>query len=89
MEILKCPECTKTFTKKTIFDFEINFWHLHENFALAMTPKVHVILDHFMWYFGEMGINFYNTNGKYVEAVHYSLDGHEEKETRAISASKL
>ena len=71
MEILKCPECTKTFTKKTIFDFEIHFWHLQENFALAMILK--------MWYFREMGTNFYYTNGEYVEAVHYSLDGHEEK----------
>ena len=26
-----------------------------------------------------MGKNFCETNGEYVEAVHYSLDGHEEK----------
>ena len=25
-----------------------------------------------------MGKNFHDTNGEYVEAVHYSLDGHEE-----------
>ena len=50
------------------------------NFALAMTLKIHVILDHYMWYFGEMGTHFYDTNGEYVEAVHYSLDGHNKKE---------
>ena len=42
-----------------------------------MTLKVHVILDHYMWYFKEMGTNFHDTNGEYVEAVHYSLEGHE------------
>ena len=38
-----------------------------------------------MWYFGEMGTNFYNTNGEYVEAVHYSLDGHEDKRKFKVS----
>ena len=71
--------------QKTIFDFEINFWHLHENFSLSMTLKIHVILDHYMWYFGEMGTHFYNTNGEYVEAVHYSLDGHEDKRKFKVS----
>ena len=27
----------------------------------------------------EMGKNFHDTNGEYVEAVHYSLEGHEDK----------
>ena len=44
-----------------------------------MTLKVHVILDHYLWYFKEMGKNFHDTNGEFVEAVHYSLDGHEDK----------
>ena len=44
-----------------------------------MTLKVHVILDHYMWYFKEMRKNFHETNGEFVEAVHYSLDGHEDK----------
>ena len=38
-----------------------------------------------MWYFGEMGTNFYNTNGEYVEAVYYSLDGHENKRKYKVS----
>ena len=42
-----------------------------------MTLKIHVIIDHYNWYFKEMGKNFHDTNGEYVEAVHYSLDGHE------------
>ena len=42
-----------------------------------MTLKVHVILDHDVWYFRNMGENYHETNGEYVEAVHYSLDGHE------------
>ena len=65
--------------ESAVFDFEINFWHLHENMSLPMTLKVHVILDHYMWYFDNMGKNFHNTNGEFVEAVHYSLDGHEDK----------
>ena len=40
-------------------------------FALELTND--------MWYFGEMGTNFYDTNGEYVEAVQYSLGGHEDK----------
>ena len=44
-----------------------------------MTLKVHTIVYYYMWYFVEMGTNFHDTNGEYVEAVHYSLDGHEEK----------
>ena len=43
----------------------------------SLTLKVHVILDHYMWYFKEMGTNFHDTNGEYVKAVHYSLEGHE------------
>ena len=66
--------------EKSVFDYEVNFWHLHEQFSLPMTLKVHVILDHYMWYFKEMGTNFHDTNGEYVEAVHYSLEGH--KNTR-------
>ena len=72
-------------SEKSVFDYEVNFWHLHEQFSLPMTLKVHVILDHYMWYFGEMGTNFYNTNGEYVEAVHYSLDGHEDKRKFKVS----
>ena len=32
-----------------------------------------------LWYFREMGTNFHDTNGEYVEALHYSLDTFEEK----------
>ena len=65
--------------EKAVFDFEIHFWYLHEQFNLSMTLKVHVIIDHYLWYFREMGTNFHDTKGEYVEALHYSLDGHEEK----------
>ena len=61
-----------------MLDFEVNFWYLHEQYQLSMTLKVHVIIDHYVWYFKEMNKNFYDTNGEYVEAVHYSLDGHEK-----------
>ena len=42
-----------------------------------MTLKTHVILDHFEWYFKNAGTNFRNTNGEFLEAVHYSLKRHE------------
>ena len=48
--------------EKAIFEFEIHFWHLHETMSLPMTLKVHIILDHYMWYFNEMGKNFCETN---------------------------
>ena len=64
--------------ESVVFNFEINFWYLHEVYQLSMTLKVHVIIDHYIWYFKEMNKNFYETNGEYVEAVHYSLDGHEK-----------
>ena len=71
--------------EKSVFDYEVNFWHLHAQFSLPMTLKVHVILDHYMWYFKEMGTNFHDTNGDYVEAVHYSLEGHENKRKYMVS----
>ena len=64
--------------ESAVFNFEINFWYLHDMYQLSMTLKVHVIIDHYIWYFKEMNKNFYETNGEYVEAVHYSLDGHEK-----------
>ena len=53
---------------------------------LPMTLKVHIIIDHYAWYFNEMGKNFFETNGEYVEAVHYSVDGH--KETRRLKVKR-
>ena len=50
-----------------------------------MTLNYHVIIDHYLWFFKEMGTNFYDTNGEYVEDLHYSLDGFEQKK---ISKSK-
>ena len=82
IEELLCASVSKEFSlsrcEKAVFDYEINFWFLHELFQLPMTLKVHVIIDHYVWYFTEIGKNFHLTNGEYVEAVHYSLDGHEE-----------
>ena len=49
--------------EKAIFDFEINFCFLHQAFNLPMTLKVHVIIDHYAWYFNVMGKNFCETNG--------------------------
>ena len=64
--------------EKPIFDFKVNFWFLHAQYNLPMTLKVHIILGHDVRYFRNMGKNYHETNGEYVEAVHYSLDGHED-----------
>ena len=56
-----------------LFNFRTNFNYLYDNFGLNMTLKAHVILDHFEWYFKNTGTNFRNTNGEFLEAVHYSL----------------
>ena len=45
---------------------------------LPMTLKYLVIIDHYLWYFKEMGTNFHDTYEEYVEAHHYSLDRVEE-----------
>ena len=37
-----------------------------------------VIIDHYLWYFKEMGTNFHDTYEEYVEAHPYSLDRFEE-----------
>ena len=60
-----------------LFNFRTNFMYLYENFGLNMTLKTHVILAHFEWYFKNTGTNFRNTNGEFLEAVHYSLKRHE------------
>ena len=49
-------EYSYSLCEKSVFDYEVNFWHLHEQFSLPMTLKVHVILDHYMWYFKEMSM---------------------------------
>ena len=36
-------------------------------------------LNHYLWYFREMGTNFHDNNGEYIGALHYSLDTFEEK----------
>ena len=89
----KCDICTFVSTKTSNHEryassktnhyalcrsFEVNFWYLHEQYQLSMTLKVHVIIDHYVWYFKQMNKNFYETNGEYLEAVHYSLDGLEK-----------
>ena len=49
----------------------------------------HIILDHYMWYFNEMGKNFNETNGEFVEAVHYTLDGHEDKHKFKVTRKRV
>ena len=55
IEELLCASVSKEFSlsrcEKAVFDYEINFWFLHELHQLPMTLKVHVILDHYVWYF--------------------------------------
>ena len=40
--------------ERAVFDFEVNFWYLHEQYQLSMTLKVHVIIAHYVWYFKEI-----------------------------------
>ena len=82
LETLKCSECDKTFTnKKTLGD---HIRHTHNQ--KKITKNVILVLMNYMWYFEEMGTNFHDTNGEYVEAVHYSLEGHEN--TRKCKVSR-
>ena len=36
--------------ESAVFNFEINFWYLHDMYQLSMTLKVHVIIDHYISY---------------------------------------
>ena len=59
--------------EQKLFDFEQNFYYLYECFDLNMTLKIHVIIHHYRWYFTKTGTNFKDTNGEFVETVHYTL----------------
>ena len=50
----------------------------NENFNLSMTLKIHVILDHYKYYFEETGTNFRHTNGEFTESCHSTLRKSEE-----------
>ena len=73
--------------EKAVFNFETNFWYLHAEYKLPMTLKCHVIIDHYLWYFREMGTNFHDTNGENVEALHYNWDGFEQKKNLKVFCS--
>ena len=52
---------------------------MHEKHGLSWTLKVHVILDHFPFYFKKTGTTLRHTNGEFPEATHSTLRKSEEK----------
>ena len=52
---------------------------MKEVLGLSETLKIHVVLDHFKYYFDQTGQNFCHTNGENVESSHSSLQIHEER----------
>ena len=65
--------------EQKLYDFEQNFFYLYECFNLNMTLKVHVIIHHYRWYFIKTGKKFKDTNGEFVETVHYTLKNMKNK----------
>ena len=56
-----------------LYQFQVNFFYLYENFHLNMTLKVHIILHHYHDYFDWTGRTMRFTNGEFVESSHYSF----------------
>ena len=52
---------------------------MKKEIKLGETLKIHVIKDHFKYYFDQTGQNFRETNGENLESSHSSLRLHEER----------
>jgi len=55
--------------RDVIDDFRRKFFYLHQNFNLSMTLKIHVILDHYSYYFEQTGSSFKDTSSEYLREL--------------------
>ena len=53
-----------------LHDFRTNFNYLYEEFKLPMTLKIHVIYDHYEFFFENSGNSMKFTNGEFTETTH-------------------
>ena len=53
-----------------LHDFRTNFNYLYDGFKLPMKLKIHVIYDHYEYFFGYSGNTMKFTNGKFTETTH-------------------
>ena len=53
-------------------------FYLYENFGLNMTLKVHVIIDHYKYFFEKSGTTMRHSNGEFTESCHSTLRKSEE-----------
>ena len=65
---------------KAVFEnFNSKFEEVKIKYKISETLKIHVIKDHFMYYFEQTGENFSKTNGENLESCHSALRIHEER----------
>ena len=62
-----------------IDNLKMKFNVMKEKYGHSETLKVHVIKDHFKYYFDQTGENFSKTNGENLESCYSSLCIHEER----------
>ena len=62
---------------------------MKDKYCISETLKVHVIKDHFKYYFDQTGQNFSKTNGENVESAHSRLqeERHKFASNRKIGSS--
>ena len=65
-----CTTSNFTTYKDELFDFEQHFNYLYNEGTLNMTPKIHVILDHYPQYFEKFQKKFYETHMEHTESMH-------------------
>ena len=52
---------------------------MHEKYDLSWTLKIHVILDHYSFYFAKTGKTLQDTNGEFPQSAHSTLRKSEER----------
>ena len=64
--------------REVILNFRF-FFILHDIHQLSMTLKIHVILDHYSYYFEKTKQTFKDTSREYIESCHSTLRKEEEE----------
>ena len=60
-------------------NFKSQLEEMKKEIKLSETLKIHVIKDHFKYYFDQTEQNFRETNGENLESSHSTLRLHEER----------
>ena len=56
--------------KEVLSNFRLKVSVVHVNFGMSITPKIHIICDHFEQYFDETGRALIKTTNQHIENAH-------------------